>query len=417
MVGAVTTTLAPGQLVAGKYRLTRLLGIGGMAQVFAAVNVFTDRMFAVKCLLPEVARAPESSRRFLLEAKVSARVNHPNIVEVIDVGQSNDGVLFLVMELLEGDTLETLLERNSHSMRSSDLFGWMRAVASALTAAHKAGIVHRDLKPTNIFLHRTATGISPKLLDFGVSKFFDYGQEKLTIAGSVLGSPMYMSPEQAVGSASLDGRTDIFSLGSILFEALSGFRPFDAPHFNQLIVKVATTEPTKLASVAPNLPREICEFVDRCCARRAEDRFANCAEVEDGLFELSQKFPNLPIIRPKSGASRREEPPSVPPQVLSQYPRASKSISWMSGALVASCIALGITVGWIAKLSKAPATTFTNASYADTLPAAPSPLPNAVSNAAPNIVNVQGMTVGNDPSALPMEKPSDVLPTGADAGK
>src|SRR5579872_2692318 len=141
-----------GQTIAGKYRLNRLLGTGGMASVWSATNVFTEREFAIKFMLPQVARTPEAARRFLLEAKVSARINHPNIIEVIDVGQAEDGALFLVMELLTGDSLDEAVRSASPPLTVLDFLVIMRDVATALTAAHRRGVIHRDLKPTNVFL-------------------------------------------------------------------------------------------------------------------------------------------------------------------------------------------------------------------------------------------------------------------------
>ncbi|MGH7293902.1 MAG: serine/threonine protein kinase, partial [Polyangiaceae bacterium] len=223
-----------GQTIAGKYRLNRLLGTGGMATVWSATNVFTEREFAVKFMLPQVARTPEAARRFLLEAKVSARINHPNIIEVIDVGQAEDGSLFLVMELLTGVSLDVAVRRQQPPMSIADFMGIMKDVAVALAAAHRSGVIHRDLKPTNVFLHKDRDGrVVPKILDFGVSKILEEeNNTALTVVGTVLGSPLYMSPEQAMGAAGIDGRTDVFAFGGILFEALTGQRAFEAPNFN-----------------------------------------------------------------------------------------------------------------------------------------------------------------------------------------
>ena len=213
-----------GQTIAGKYRLNRLLGTGGMASVWSATNIFTEREFAIKFMLPQVARTPEAARRFLIEAKVSARINHPNIIEMIDVGQTEDSSLFLVMELLTGISLDVAMRRRTPSMIVSDFMIVMSDVAQALAAAHRSGVIHRDLKPTNIFLHTDRDGRTvPKILDFGVSKILEEeNNTALTIVGTVLGSPLYMSPEQAMGAEGIDGRTDVFAFGAILFEALSG---------------------------------------------------------------------------------------------------------------------------------------------------------------------------------------------------
>ncbi|MGH7282681.1 MAG: serine/threonine protein kinase, partial [Polyangiaceae bacterium] len=149
-----------GQTIAGKYRLNSLLGTGGMASVWSVTNMFTEREHAIKVMLPAMARTPEAARRFLLEAKASARINHPNIIDVIDVGQSEDGSLFMVMELLSGVSLETAIKRQNPPMTVYEFSVIMLDVARALAAAHKSNVVHRDLKPTNIFLHKDRHGIA-----------------------------------------------------------------------------------------------------------------------------------------------------------------------------------------------------------------------------------------------------------------
>ncbi|MDF2694035.1 MAG: Serine/threonine protein kinase, partial [Labilithrix sp.] len=227
-----------GEIVAGKYRLNQPLGSGGMAEVWSATNTFTERQVAIKFMNAQVAKTPEAAARFLKEAKVSARVNHPNIIDIHDVGQTEQNQLFLVMELLTGFPLEVAIRRQTPPMTLYEFAIVMLEVGDALMAAHKAGIVHRDLKPTNIYLHKVKDGVAiPKLLDFGVSKFLEEDtNHALTVAGTVLGSPLYMSPEQARGESNLDGRTDIFAFGAILFEALCGYRAYEAKNFNALIV-------------------------------------------------------------------------------------------------------------------------------------------------------------------------------------
>src|SRR3984957_108233 len=224
--------ISSGQTIAGKYRINQLLGSGGMASVWSATNIFTERQFAIKFMLPAVARTPEAARRFLMEAKVSARVDHPNIIEVIDVGQTEDSCLFLVMELLTGVSLETAIKRQSPPMTVAEFTGVMVLVSRALAAAHKSGVIHRDLKPTNIFLHKDREGAAvPKVLDFGVSKFLEEeGQTSLTLAGPVRGTPLSTSPEQGMG-AEIDLRAGSCAFGTIMFEALCGFRAIDAPIF------------------------------------------------------------------------------------------------------------------------------------------------------------------------------------------
>ena len=255
-----------GNVVAGKYRLNQLLGSGGMAEVWSATNTFTEKQIAIKFMNAQVAKTPEAAARFLKEAKVSARVNHPNIIDIHDVGQTEDGQLFLVMELLTGFPLEVALRRQNPPMTYYEFALTMVEVAGALAAAHKSGVIHRDLKPTNIFLHKIRDGVAmPKLLDFGVSKFLEDDKDHaLTVAGTVLGSPLYMSPEQARGESNIDGRTDVFAFGAILFEALCGFRPYDAKNFNALIVKIATTKPKSIDEHAPNAPESLRAVVRAC---------------------------------------------------------------------------------------------------------------------------------------------------------
>ena len=256
-----------------------------MATVWSAMNIFTEREFAIKFMLPQVARTPEAARRFLLEAKVSARINHPNIIEVIDVGQAEDGSLFLVMELLTGQSLDVAIHRQSPPMALFEFAVIMLDVAKALAAAHKSGVVHRDLKPTNIFLHKDREGNAvAKILDFGVSKILE--EEKstsLTIAGTVLGSPLYMSPEQAMGAPGIDGRTDIFAFGSILFEALSGRRAFDGVNFNALIVAIATQQPASIDECAPKTPESLRSLVRECLVTDKTNRIATFDIVVERL--------------------------------------------------------------------------------------------------------------------------------------
>jgi len=286
-----------GQTIAGKYRLNRLLGTGGMASVWSATNVFTEREFAVKFMLPQVARTPEAARRFLLEAKVSARINHPNIIEVIDVGQAEDNALFLVMELLTGSSLDVAVRRRRPTMLVHDFMRFMRDVAEALAAAHRSGVIHRDLKPTNIFLHTDRDGRTvPKILDFGVSKIIEEeNNTALTVVGTVLGSPLYMSPEQAMGAEGIDGRTDVFAFGSILFEALSGQRAFDGPNFNALIVTIATTEPKRIDDVVPDLPEPLRALVRQCLVTNKANRLESFDKIVEQLDAMMPDLARLEI--------------------------------------------------------------------------------------------------------------------------
>jgi serine/threonine-protein kinase len=324
-----------GQTIAGKYRLNQLLGSGGMAEVWSATNTFTERQHAIKFMLPSVVRTPEAARRFLMEAKVSARIDHPNVIEIMDVGQTDDGTLFLVMELLTGVSLETALRRQHPPMTVHDFVYVMIDVARALAAAHKNGVIHRDLKPTNIFLHRAKTGGAvPKLLDFGVSKFLeDQANHALTVAGTVLGSPLYMSPEQARGEPQIDARTDVFAFGGILFEAFCGYRAYEGNNFNQLILTIATQEPKRIDECARPIPEPLRVLVRDCLVTDRRERIASFDVIADRLAgilpELAQsnlRLPSahmppsdpdatnaLPIVRPSDKPPPHSAPPPAPP--------------------------------------------------------------------------------------------------------
>lgn len=290
-----------GQTIAGKYCLSRPLGVGGMASVWSATNVFTDRRFAIKFMLPQVARTPEAARRFLLEAKVSGRINHPNIVEMIDVGQTEDGSLFLVMELLTGLSLEEAIRRREPAMKVYELALAMRDVAAALAEAHRMGVIHRDLKPTNVFLHSDRGGRTiPKLLDFGVSKVIkdDASEGALTAVGTILGSPFYMSPEQATGADDIDGRTDVFAFGAILFEALCGERAYDASNLSALLIAIATTPPKDINSFAPQMPEALRSLVRDCLICDKAKRIASFGRVVARLDELLPELARSELVLP-----------------------------------------------------------------------------------------------------------------------
>jgi len=271
-----------------------------MAEVWSATNTFTERQLAIKFMNMQVAKTPEAAARFLKEAKVSARVNHPNVIEIHDVGQTDDGQLFLVMELLTGFPLEVALRRQNPPMTIYEFALVMVEVGDALAAAHKSGIVHRDLKPTNIFLHKPQTGTPmPKLLDFGVSKFLEDDQNHaLTIAGTVLGSPLYMSPEQARGESNLDGRTDVFAFGAILFEALCGYRAYEAKNFNALIVKIATTKPKSIDECVPHVPESLRAIVRSCLEVDLKRRFQNFEDITSRMRAVLPELEASPLRLP-----------------------------------------------------------------------------------------------------------------------
>ena len=239
-----------GMVLLDRFRLDATLGSGGMAEVFRATDLHTGRGVAVKVLRGSLESSPEAIQRFRREGEVLVRLKNPAIVAADSVGALADGRLYIVMELLEGETLGARLKRGP--IGPAELAPIVAGCAAALAAAHAAGVVHRDLKPDNVFLSRRSDGsLQLKLLDFGVSKVFN--GEKLTQTGQVLGTPRYMSPEQLGAEPEVDHRVDVYSLGVILYEALSGRSPFLASTPTDLIVAILHGKTVPLRSVRPDV--------------------------------------------------------------------------------------------------------------------------------------------------------------------
>ena len=296
-----------GDLVGSKYRLVSRLGQGGMGEVWSAQHAQTGREFAIKFLHSFVAHGNDDARsRFLQEARASARVNHPNIIDIFDVGETEDGTLYLVMELLDGISLGDAL-RAEPALTARELLVLVSGAAQALGAAHVAGIVHRDVKPLNIYLHRDrASGlVRPKVLDFGVSKVALGADDGVaTQVGSLLGSPRYMAPEQAVSAAAAEGRSDIWSLGVILYEALTGRFPHEADSSNAIVIAIATRPPVPILEVAPHLPPVLAATID-ACLRPIESRTQRAEDLVEQLQQIlaTQDLTDLTVVRP-SGTKR-----------------------------------------------------------------------------------------------------------------
>jgi serine/threonine-protein kinase len=235
-----------GALLDGRYRIVRLLGEGGMGSVYLASHVGLGRDVAIKFLHADLASRDEMVGRFHREAQAAAAIRHKNIIEVFDVGMSPQGEPFLVMEYLEGESLAGLLKR-AGPLNLGAACAVMEPTLQALQAAHRKGIIHRDLKPDNIFLaHQQGEPPVVKIIDFGISKFTQGEIDKWrTKTGSILGTPAYMSPEQARGSAGLDHRTDIYSMGTIFFEMLTGALPFAGNNFAEYLSAMLIEDPER----------------------------------------------------------------------------------------------------------------------------------------------------------------------------
>jgi serine/threonine-protein kinase len=280
-----------GTVLGGTYRLERLIGEGGMGAVFAASHSRLPRKFAVKMLKAEILEQGDLFDRFRREAEIASALGHRNIVQVMDFNTAEDGAPYMVLELLEGEDLCRRLTRLGRlDLEQAVSIGTQ--VAGALEVAHHASIVHRDLKPANVFLIReNGRDDVVKILDFGISKVL-HDSSLATRSGHVFGTPNYMSPEQAEGRQSaLDARTDIFALGTILYECLSGRRAFDAPTVPGTIFQVCYAAPPPLRSFATELSAEVENVINRAIAKRREDRYARVGDLRDDLLRLVGKVP------------------------------------------------------------------------------------------------------------------------------
>jgi serine/threonine-protein kinase len=274
-----------------RYRVTGILGEGGMGTVYDAEHLGLGRGVAIKVLNPAQAKKRVAVKRFQQEARAAGAIGHPNICEVYDLGQLEDGSPFLVMEKLVGQTLADRINREG-GLPFDDVADVMIQVLSGLIAAHDKGIVHRDIKPENIFLARRV-GCPPiaKILDFGVSKMmpaYANGDDNLdlTRTGMVMGTPYYMSPEQARGQRDLDGRVDVYACGVMMYEAVAGKRPFLAPNYNALLLAIINTSPRPLVDLRTATPPDLDAVVRRAMARQRDDRYVSAMQMMRDLQAL-----------------------------------------------------------------------------------------------------------------------------------
>lgn len=277
-----------GQVLGGLYELERVIGQGGMGTVYAAKHIHLQKRFAIKLLAAGQTPSEHAVARLKQEAIAASSIRHDNIVDVVSLDLLPDGSVFIVMELLEGESLAELIERGPVPVTLAVVIAVQ--VARALGAAHSKGILHRDLKPENVFLQSRAKDSAPraKVLDFGISKIQSAEAEKvrLTRSGQLVGTPRYMSPEQAKGDESLDRRADVYGLGVILFEMLTGKPPFEAENYFQLLWKHGHEAPPRLSSVSEtHLPSALEEVVHRALSKSPDERFDDMAAFEGALRE------------------------------------------------------------------------------------------------------------------------------------
>lgn len=293
-----------GRILDGRYRVIAAIGQGGMGTVYEAEEVSSGGRVAVKVLKPEHVEKPEAVARLRHEAQVAGGLRHENICAVFDVGLLDDASPYVVMERLHGETLATRLSR-AGPVPVHELVEIMLQVLEGLRAAHARKILHRDMKPDNIFLSEVGGRVVAKVVDFGISK--GMGDEKahhLTRTGMVMGTPYYMSPEQAMGERDLDGRVDVWGSGVAMYEALTGVRPFVAKNYNALLVQILTVIPRPVEELRSDLPRGLGDVIRHALEKKRDKRFGSVIELRSALV------PFRATVRP--APSRPEGLPKVP---------------------------------------------------------------------------------------------------------
>jgi serine/threonine-protein kinase len=301
-----------GTVIDGKYTIVGLLGRGGMGAVYEARHARLARRFAIKFLLPEFAADPEVLRRFENEARAAGGLEHPNLAAVTDFGQAADGAPYLVMEFLQGQDCSKLL-RASGPLPIGRAANLVAQACRGLVVAHKAGIVHRDLKPENLFLTDAGDGTDlVKVLDFGIAKLSHPDSSLVTGKGATFGTAHYMSPEQVRGAGEVDERADVWALGVVLYELLSGRKPYDGEKFVNVIHQILYAEPTPLAAVRPGLPAKLMVVVDHALKKNVSERLPSVAALAELLLPFSGVTGSGPALPATLKLRTTPTPPTGP---------------------------------------------------------------------------------------------------------
>lgn len=332
-----------GTLIDGTYRLVRHIGAGGMSDVFAAEHVRIGRHFAVKLLRSDAARTGRSAQRFRREARVVASLHSDHVVSVIDCGELADGTPYLVMELLDGQDLRTLI-REVGPLPVPRAVGILLDACAGVAVVHAAGLVHRDLKPENLVVTRRSSGEDCcKVLDFGVAKL---RASDSTAPGAIVGTVRYMAPEQLVDSASVGPATDVYALGAILYECLSGRPMHDAETVQELMYRVMNEVPRPLAESRPNLPEGLADAIARSIAKSPPERYAS-VEAFAAALKACRRGWSVAASSPDSTLVDTDDPPAV--ARIESFARPGRPV-FVVASLAATAIFFG---GWFAR-GKAP---------------------------------------------------------------
>ncbi|MEM9072363.1 MAG: protein kinase [Myxococcota bacterium] len=303
-----------GQVLSGLYKVDRRIGEGGMGTVYMAVHIHLNKPFAVKVLSEKVAANKQAIDRLLMEAQTASSIDHDNIVDVVSFDTTDDGRVFLVMEMLEGVSLSDLVEEGP--MRLERALPIIYQICQALEAAHARGIIHRDLKPENVFIVRKREADFVKVLDFGISKVksAEAEQVRMTRTGQLVGTPLYMSPEQARGETDVDHRADIYALGVMLYEMLVGRPPFEGGNYFQLLWKHGNEVPEAPQRRRSDLPSGVDAAIMRALEKKPGDRFETMALFEAALVAAAPEVgvsPERLVSLPPAEPARRSVMPMV----------------------------------------------------------------------------------------------------------
>src|ERR1700722_391905 len=281
-----------GDVIANKYRVEHLIGMGGMGLVVAARHIELDERVAIKMLLPHLPATGEPAARFIREAKAAIKIKSHHVVRVLDVGRTDAGSPYIAMEYLDGSDLAQLLDR-SGPLAVEDAVSYVMQACEAIAAAHALGIVHRDLKPANLFLTRSGDGTPfVKVLDFGISKIAGSGGGQatgLTSTTTVMGTPCFMSPEQLRSTRDVDARADIWSMGAILHALLTGAPPYDGESNADVSAKIIRDAPTPLRVLLPDVPAELEAIVLQCLEKDPARRFPDVASLAEALSRVTPR--------------------------------------------------------------------------------------------------------------------------------
>jgi serine/threonine-protein kinase len=464
------------EILNGKYTVEHVIGIGGMGVVCSAVHKQLKQRVAIKFLAGQM-RSQELVDRFIREGQAAVRIKSEHIATVLDVGVLENGTPYLMMEHLAGaDLSDYLLERKS--LPIEEAVDFVLQALDALAVAHNAGVIHRDLKPSNLFVTQRSDG-SPlvKVLDFGISKITEAGPSPtatLTRPGMMLGSPRYMSPEQLRNASSVDHRADIWAMGIVLQELVSGRPPFDADTFTALCTSIVSDAPTPLRSLVPDAPEELERLIQKCLERKVEDRFQNVAELAQALAPFASEdsryiatrvakilghVPNktppggytstklsagtpkpsqqrtLPLPDPNSGRPSAISTPSpmastgdpagssANPGALAistaKFAAARSKLPLAIGAVLVVCLAAAALVATRkreAPVAATPSAATTTATVAQTAEPAPAPTPAPTPSAAPAVEPVVAKAATSSvvaPVVAPRPKPVAAKPSAA----